>query len=397
MSHRPHIRSGSNAPPLSAASPARAASRPRAAAAFAALALAALVFAAYPSPAMQTGGEADDGDAAGFDKYQAIIDRSPFGKPPPVVVAGDDFTFLENTPELDAAELRLSDMVRIVSLTKYQDKPAAGFVDKRSGKSALLLVGQSMGDFALESVSFAQGSAVVSKGAVTQELFIVYAAGQPANLTASSDSAYLSVLDVRNKSPAAAASASAEPADGDAASATPAALSAAAPAPAAGAASDLAQYSAEDIAAATVVDENGEARVSFRELHRIRVQRERDKVENERIAREEKTAADTAAREQKTKDDAEAAAKAAEAVAAKHRRDVIEDLKAGYSDVNIDFDLSDAEKRELSNAGYDIPGLDADATPAAPVIVYGADANGEYVQEELLLNDVPGDDAEAAE
>ena len=301
----------------------------------------------------------------GFFRYQTILDKNLFGRGAPALLVADNFSFPDNAADTPGEVVDLATVVRLVALSKFQGVPAAGLVDIRTGRTAYLLEGQSMGDFTLESVSYQNSSVVVSKGTHTNEIVMTYGQGQASNLTASDDSPYLSVLNVRNKNSSDAAMLAAADSgidlDGlelDDLNATNTAVAVAAAAPAApAAAGGSSQFTAAEIAAATIVDENGESRISYRLLQEIRVQRERDRVEAERRDQEARLAAERARREQLAKDEADRAAAAKLAADTQNRRAAIEALKAGDETVVINFELTNAEKRELAQAGYDIPGF----------------------------------------
>jgi len=321
-----------------------------------------------------------------FFRYQTIIDKNIFGRAPTILVSdAENFNFLD-TAEETGEVVNLAGLVRLVALSKFQGVPAAGLVEIRTGRTAYLLEGQSMGDFTLEAVSYQNSSVVISKGKFTNEVVMTYGRGQASDLTATDDSPYLSVLNVRNKNISGGTKD-----DGDSPDVTPdellyaemfstnapaAVAAAAAPAPATvvAPATGAAQFTAAEIAAATIVDENGESRISYRMLQEIRVQRERERVEAERREQEARLAAERARREQLAKEEADRAAAAKAAADAQSRRAAIEALKTGDETVVINFELTNAEKRELAQAGFDIPGFNDEDVAAPPAIAADDDA-----------------------
>ncbi len=285
---------------------------------------------------------------ASFDKYQMILDRAPFGQLPKNPSAEALATALAQAAQNQPPEERprLSDTISLNAMSRFRGIPAAGFLDKQSGKSFFLTEGQTLGDFTLETVSFETSSVMLKKGNQTDPIYLSYASGQATNLTLNADSNYLSVLNVRTPDGQTSRDVLSEteiPFDtvehdlGEEKEA-------------------LAAFTPKAIAAATIIDDNGEARLSFRELHRLRVQQSKEKAEQERRemearAKVEQERATLQAKEEA--DQAEIAAKFQVATETLHRRKIIQAIKAGEV-VEIDFELTAKEAKELAVAGFEI-------------------------------------------
>jgi hypothetical protein len=292
-----------------------------------------------------------------FERYQPIIKRAPFGpllrEPTEAELAAALAQAALNQP-VPPVE-RLADTVRLSAMSKYNGIPAAGFVDKRTNKSFLLLEGQTLGDYTLEAVCFEASSALLSKGDVTEEISLSFASGQPTNIVGIADSPYLTGLNlpIGLHAAAVASMAGSTPPQTAESNAPPKTVP------------DAVAFSPEMIAAATTSDGTGGTRISFRELHRLRVQELREKAEAESARREVLVRAEIEQAEaQKTKEaqEAEIMEKARVAAEKLHRAKVIQAIKDGY-DVQLDFELTAAEAKSLAAAGFEIP---EEATAAEP-------------------------------
>lgn len=298
---------------------------------------------------------AEDGS---FDKYQTIIKRSPFGTAPRQPTDAEIAAALAKEAEsqnADEPQVKLADTVRLSAISKYQGILAAGFYEKTTNKSFLLREGETLGDFTLKKVNLEQNSVLLTKGDLTEEIVLSFAAGQATNIVENANTPYLTVSNVKshslstNSSPVELAQAD------DVLNATEAEpVIPSAPV-----------FSPDMIAAATSSDTNGEKKLSFRELHRLRVLEMRQKTEAERQQREAREKIEKEHQDAQAKKDAEQAALTAklEAAADKiHRAQIIKAIKDGYA-VDIDFELTPEEAKDLAKAGFAIP--DDATTPEA--------------------------------
>ena len=277
-----------------------------------------------------------------------ILERAPFGQPPKIPSDAELAAALELAAQNQPIEPlpSLSDTISLNAMSRFRGIPAAGFLDKESGKSFFLTEGQTLGNFTLKKVSFETSSVILAKGAQVEPIYLSYAAGQATNLTQNADSNYLSVLNVRTTVDSTVNNSFPEPelvADavehelGDGKVTLP-------------------QFTPEVIAAATTVDANGEARISFRELHRLRVQQSKEKAEQERRELEARAKVErerAASREKEDVEQAEMTAKVQAATETLHRRQIIQAIKAGEA-AEIDFELTAKEAKELADAGFEI-------------------------------------------
>ena len=294
--------------------------------------------------------------------YEIILERSPFGPPPPT--AG-----LDAAPDGAAGAGAGSDApagpptpapVRLSSVTRYEGVPSAGLVELSSGRSFVLRPGEGWGPYRLLDALPEDGAVLVAQG--TNEWFVAlsWAKGQATNLVPSARAPYLTTF--RPNAPKAEDSLAAnagsgadtggrEGADGDG-SASPSGTMAGAGrrGPARAAAGLTEEEEAEIVRRATVTDPDGSTHVSFRELNRLRVEARRRKAE---AARAEALAAAEALRAERKAAEEEAAAEKAEAERA-HRAAVVAALAQGY-DVEVDFELNEEEAAQLKAAGFDVP------------------------------------------
>ncbi len=290
-------------------------------------------------------------------RLRVILDRAPFGPPPPTRSTTDE------TVAVDAGEAavddrpRLSETVRLHAMTRFNGIPAAGLVDLTTGRTFFLTEGQTLGGFRLEEVSFETSSIILTKEDLTEPVYLAYPDGQPSHIAAAGDAAFSGDLShpTSAPSPDVTAAQTGHATRPDETAADP-------PAPAAA----HAGYAPELIAAATIVEADGSTRLSFRELHRLRVQESREKAEQERLARETRAARERERAAAQAQADADAARLADDAAAAAEtlrRKRIITSIKEGYP-VDIDFELTPEEARDLANAGFDIAVDDITETAA---------------------------------
>lgn len=109
-----------------------------------------------------------------WDRYQAIVDREPFGHVPKPGEPGSEGS-VDAVPEPEATGPGLEETVRLSMVTQYGGTPAAGFTDTTTGRSFYLYEGQTVEDFTLVSVEAGAGAATLRKG--TQEARLVMGGG----------------------------------------------------------------------------------------------------------------------------------------------------------------------------------------------------------------------------
>ena len=101
-------------------------------------------------------GLAGFGDAPGFDRYQIILDRKPFGTAPPPEAAAQ----MVPPTESFAKNLRMSALLELDDGTVK-----IGLIDQASGKNFFLAVGDTEEGIELVSADYEKEEAVVRKGA----------------------------------------------------------------------------------------------------------------------------------------------------------------------------------------------------------------------------------------
>jgi len=274
------------------------------------------------------------------DALQTILKRAPFGPPPPRTPSeAEQANALPQIEEEENAQPRLSETVRLSAMTRFNGVPAAGLTDLTSGRSFFLVEGQTLGGFRLEEVSFESSSVILTKDHVTEPVYLSFADGQPTNLVSHTDANTLNIPNQRVETPAVNSKTSQE-----------------IPAPHTQSEESRTAYSPELIAAATIKETDGSTRLSFRELHRLRVLESREIAEREKTERETRAKLEREQAKKKAEEDAkttELAEQAEVATEKLRRKRIIEAIKDGY-DVEINFELTPAEAQELANAGFDI-------------------------------------------
>lgn len=117
------------------------------------------------SPAVTT----DQGDrlsGTGWERYQIILDREPFGKSPP---GGADAAGAAGAAGAGGADgidegPGLHETVQLSLVTSFEGTPAAGFTDSSTGKSYYLFEGETHGEFTLLRVDARGGTINLKKG-----------------------------------------------------------------------------------------------------------------------------------------------------------------------------------------------------------------------------------------
>lgn len=315
------------------------------------------------------------GAAAPRDRadYEVILDKAPFGPPPPTAGAAADAPGAASAsgggpaaPAPDSGPPAPAP-VRLSSVGRYGGVASAGLVEISSGRPFVLRPGEGWGPYRLVDALPDDGAVVVAQG--TNEWFVTlaWAKGQPTNLVPSARAPFLTTFRPGARGEAAGEEATAE----DAESAGPvAALPPDAPAeadaparrPRKTSAGLTEEEEAELVRRATVTDADGSTHLSFRELNRLRAETLRRKAEE---ARAEALAAAEALRAERAREAAERRAAEEEAAAEKaeaekaRRAAVVAALAQGY-DVEVDFELTPEEAAQLEAAGFDVPEEDAE-------------------------------------
>lgn len=275
-----------------------------------------------------------------YERFEAILKRAPFGPPPPVKsTGGEDANDITEEQVVQDPVQPLSAVVRLNAITRYNGIPAAGFVDKETNASYFLSEGQTIDDYTLDEVLFSKSSIVLIKGGQTEEIVLSFASGQPTNIVPIAGTKFLTALDFRKNS------------ESDSLEATEVEEKPQGTDPTSEVESGSG-VSPEIVEAATDT-KDGEQKLSFRELHRLRIQEQRRKEELEKQQEEEKILKDKEISEslEKEKKLAEAALAAAEAL---HRSRMIEAIKAGL-EVDEGFELTVEEAKALAEDGFAIP------------------------------------------
>lgn len=325
-------------------------------------------------------------DVAPADKYGEIARLEPFGpipKGPTAEEAARLAALALAAQQADAPPLPpLAESVRVNAITKYGGVAAAGFTDLQTGRVYLLREGEAIQGFTMLKIEPAQNRVILRKDDREEAVPLSFAASQPTNIAQHVSADYLTALTVLQKKGDSVASTSEIPDEGlrvaeaavplwSADSATPPATTqiVALPESFQGLTSDI-------IAAATVPTEDGGERLSFRELHRLRVAESKRIADEERRARQE---AEAKRREEELKAEqqkSEIDAMVAEAAKQSERRKLIQAIKLGETELGVDIELTADEAKELAEAGFEVPGYE---TVAPPVVFIDEDEEGNPV------------------
>lgn len=286
-----------------------------------------------------------------FSRYNVILEREPFGVIPKGLSA-EELALLAAKGSVDSAvpdEKSIAKQIRLMSITKYNGLPAAGFWDSESKRSYLLIEGQSIMDFTLVKVDTRANKIILSKGDITEEISMSFAKGQPAEFVESANPEFLTVLNVVAKATPRTPVNAVDDLNKSAIAQT------ALPQP------NILGVSPDLVAAATVATGDGDEKISFRELHRLRVEQSRMTAANEKRKREEvelQIATHDAAMQEARENLLETAKLEEQA----KRALVIQSIKEGkITEVNIE--LTSEEARELSAAGFEVPSTVPTDTP----------------------------------
>ena len=138
--------------------------------AVAALALAACVLCASRAGATITSAEMSG------DRYRPILDRAPFGPPPPKGPTPEELAAMTNSvpvPEPKPEPYVIPpglDKVKVTLLSRYRGTKAVGFMDGESGKPYFLFEGQEFDGFECRSVDLENQMVTLAKSGLEAEL-----------------------------------------------------------------------------------------------------------------------------------------------------------------------------------------------------------------------------------
>ena len=137
----------------------------------AALALAACVFCAPRAGATITSAEMSG------DRYQVILDRAPFGPPPPKGPTPEELAAMTNSvpvPDPEPVPAYIIppglEKVKVTLLSRYRGTKAVGFMDGESGKPYFLFEGQEFDGFECRSVDLENQMVTLAKSGLEAEL-----------------------------------------------------------------------------------------------------------------------------------------------------------------------------------------------------------------------------------
>lgn len=221
------------------------------------------------------------------ERYKVIMSRLPFG---PNTYSTSDMSNSgsELTPEQQKLQEELAkeaDLlgknIKLIAINSYRGVPAAGIVELSSRRTYYLTKGQSILGYTLTDI--AESSILLETTNAIANIAMSYAPGQPCEITVHPTSGRLSVLDIYDSKVAATNSVivKQQVEKEEEAEIVVGGL-----------------LLSEDVRkAVTIKEEDGTERISFRELHRLRMEERKRKLEEERKAREEQERAEREAQE----------------------------------------------------------------------------------------------------
>lgn len=229
------------------------------------------------------------------DRYKVIISRSPFGAVSAATETTNSTTAL--TPEqiklqeeLAKEAEELGKNIKLTAITSYRGVPAAGIVELNSKRTYYLTKGQSILGYTLTDIG--DTSILLETTNAIANIAMSYAPGQPSEITIHPTSGRLSVLNIFEDSVVATNSVVVKQQNKVEDTKENSVI-------------DGLELSDEVREAVTIKDADGTERISFRELHRLRMEERKRKLEEERLAREAKERAEQDAREEEARRQAE--------------------------------------------------------------------------------------------
>ena len=136
---------------------------------------AALALAAWALCAPRAGATITSEEMSG-DRYRVILDRAPFGPPPPKGPTPDELAAMTNAVEVvePAPEPYVIppglDKVKVTLLSRYRGTKAVGFMDGESGKPYFLFEGQEFDGFECRAIDLENQMVTLAKSGLEAEL-----------------------------------------------------------------------------------------------------------------------------------------------------------------------------------------------------------------------------------
>ena len=136
---------------------------------------AALALAAWALCVSRAGATLTSSEMSG-DRYQAILDRAPFGPPPPKGPTPEELAAMTNSvpvPEPEPEPWKIPpglDKVKVTLLSRYRGTKAVGFMDGESGKPYFLFEGQEFDGFECRAIDLENQLVTLAKSGLEAEL-----------------------------------------------------------------------------------------------------------------------------------------------------------------------------------------------------------------------------------
>lgn len=230
------------------------------------------------------------------ERYSVIISRAPFGavRTPSNDGAGATAELTPEQIKLQEELAKEADIlgknIKLTAITTYQGMPAAGIVELSSKRTYYLTKGQSILGYTLTDIG--DNSILLETTNAIANITMSYAPGQPAEIVVHPTSGRLSVLNIFEQSVATTNSVVVKQQQSTTSAQSEDSI-------------DGLNLSDEVREAVTIKDADGTERISFRELHKLRMEERKRKLEEERLAREAKERAEQQAREDEARRQAE--------------------------------------------------------------------------------------------
>lgn len=274
-------------------------------------------------------------------RYSVILEKAPFGAIPQNLANEDS---LENSSETELSKERieeiekeqklLSEKLKLTAITSFNGVKAAGITEKKTGRTFYLTVGQNIVGYNLIDIDTTNNCILLEADDVIGNLALSFAPGQATNIVINPSSGKPSVLDIYKKAPISTTLSTQSAVDTT--QETPQNLT-----------PDSVQVSDSLVKKATFTNKEGSQQISFRELHRLRVQENKAKVEEAiRIAKEKEL------KEKQEKENIEKLLQAEEKQKEKEARQaVIDGIIDGTIVPDKNYEFTSEELQTLSDAG----------------------------------------------